>query len=137
MQRTNEDINQIIEDIRSLRVQAEDIRHQEDQLLQELSTLLDNLIIGNTPPPPPIPANVVEIAVATPVNSARDLQPGDRVRITNSISRLIGSRAATEEDRTCTVTRVTTTRRVLITTDTGINTWRYSTNLHFSPRNNE
>lgn len=137
MQQANEDINKIIKDIRSLRAQAEIIRHQENQLLQDLSDSLGNLIIGNSPTPPPIPSTVVEVAIATPVNSARDLQPGDRVRITNSISRLIGSRTATEEDRTCTVTRVTAARRVLITTDTGINTWRYSTNLHYSPRNNE
>ena len=137
MQQANEDMNQIIRDIRSLRAQAEIIRHQENQLLQDLSNLLGNLIIGNSPTPPPIPSTVVEVAIATPVNSARDLQPGDRVRITNSISRLIDSRTATEEDRTCTVTRVTAARRVLVTTDTGINTWRYSANLHYSPRTNE
>ena len=136
------EIQQLLQELSSLRIQAENIRHQETTVLQELTAL----IITENPPTndvatvPIVRATLIEEQEnddIQPVQRARDLRPGDRVRITNSVNNLVGNREPTDRDRLCTVRRVTSARRVLITTDSGINTWRYSTNLAHSPRQNE
>ena len=140
----NEEINRLIQEIVSLRIQGDNIRHQEQIAFQELTTLI---ITGS----PTHQAATVPVTRATlvveqepeeeqanlQIRSARDLRPGDRVRITNSVSSIARDRPETEEDRLCTVRRITAARRVLITTDSGINTWRYSANLSYSPRHDE
>ena len=144
--RTRE-IQQLLEQLTTLRIQVDELRHQETSVLQELSTLL---IIGNpTTDESNVPIATVPTVTATlvneeqeeedfrPVQRARNLRPGDRVRILNSVSNIVGDRPATDSDRICTVRRVTSARRVLITTDSGVNTWRYSNNLALSPRHHE
>ena len=123
-----QEIQSLVDELKSLRVQGESIRHKEDQVLQELHSLI---ITGNSAS---ATNNANSIVTASPivtarVISARDLQGGDRVRITNSISNITRGRDATELDRLCTVRRVTPARRVLVTTDSGVSTWRYSTNF--------
>ena len=75
----------------------------------------------------------VPIVTAIPVQDARELNAGDRVRITNDISQVRG-RPIQERDRLATVRSVTFLRRVYITTDSGIRTWRSAENLQHSPR---
>ena len=125
---SQQEIQSLVDELKSLRVQSESIRHKEDQVLQELHSLI---ITGNSVS---TTNNANSIVTASPivtarVISARDLQGGDRVRITNSISNIIRGRDASELDRLCTVRRVTPARRVLVTTDSGVLTWRYSKNL--------
>ena len=137
-------IQTLIEEFRTLRVQGEIIRHQEDRVLQELQSLL---IIGNTVsenqrvtiPASEPPAVIINtpVVVARRVNRARELQGGDRVRITNSITNIARGREATELDRLSTVRRVTPAKRVLLTTDSGVSTWRFSANLSRVIEDNE
>ena len=138
------DIQTLVEEFRSLRVHGENIRHQEDRVLQELRSLL---IIGNTvsenqrvtipASEPPAVAINIPVVVARRVHRARELQGGDRVRITNSITNITRGREATELDRLSTVRRVTPAKRVLLTTDSGVSTWRFSTNLSRVIEDNE
>ena len=140
----NTQIQTLIEEFRTLRVQGESIRHQEDRVLQELRSLL---IIGNTvsenqrvtipATEPPVVAINIPVVVARRVHRARELQGGDRVRITNSITNITRGREATELDRLSTVRRVTPAKRVLLTTDSGVSTWRFSTNLSRVIEDNE
>ena len=140
----NTQIQTLIEEFRTLRVQGESIRHQEDRVLQELRSLL---IIGNTvsenqrvtipATEPPVVTINIPVVVARRVHRARELQGGDRVRITNSITNITRGREATELDRLSTVRRVTPAKRVLLTTDSGVSTWRFSTNLSRVIEDNE
>ena len=135
MAERQEQLQSLIERLASLRVQGDIIRHQEHEALQELSLLITGSQLATEAVPIPVVATVVP--QERTIDNATDLQPGDRVRITNSISNLVRGRQPTERDRICIVRRVTPARRVLITTETGINTWRYSANLRYSPRHDE
>ena len=125
---SQQEIQSLVDELKSLRVQGESIRHKEDQVLQELHSLI---ITGNRVRATNSTTSIVTASpiVTARVISARDLQGGDRVRISNSISNTTRGRNASELDRLCTVRRVTPARRVLITTDSGVLTWRYSINL--------
>ena len=116
MTRKEEQIHSLIERLASLRVEGDIIRHQEREVLQELSVL----ITGN---------QLATQAIFVSIRSPRQLKQGDRVRINNSISSTVKGREPTESDRNSTVRDVTATRRILITTDSGIKTWRYASNL--------
>ena len=116
MTRKEEQIQSLIERLASLRVEGDIIRHQEREALQELSVL----ITGN---------QLATQAIFVPIRSPRQLKQGDRVRINNSISSTVKGREPTELDRTSTVRDVTAARRILITTDSGIKTWRYLSTL--------
>ena len=116
MTEREEQLQSLIERLASLRVQGDTIRHQECEALQELSVL----ITRNQPETQ---------AIFVPIKSPRQLKQGDRVRINNSVSSTVKGREPTELDRTSTVRDVTAARRILITTDSGIKTWRYASNL--------
>ena len=62
-----------------------------------------------------------------PILSPKDIQVGDRVRITNRLSHVKG-RSTTEEDARGTVTKITLVHLRLIT-DSGIDTSRIRKNL--------
>ena len=113
--RLNRDLEQLQNQINQLSLQRREIIERSTHLVGDLTQ------------------REIPVVVATPVRSARELRPGDRVRITNGISQ-IQSRPIQERDRLATVTRVSATRRIYITTDSGIETWRSARILHHSPR---
>ena len=122
---------QLIAELESLRTKR--IHLLEDGIGLRLKDLYH---ITGIPTPPPLDLTQAyesigfPIVEATLIVSPRDLQPGDRVRITNSVSRRTMGRTPTEQDRVYAVRRVVLqARRVLIATALGIATWRYTRNL--------
>ena len=114
----------LIEQLRQLRLQSATIRQQEEDILEQIQqraiqeAATRSVVLSE------------EIVIAQRVRSPRNLRVGDRVRITNSIDRLIKDRAPTEQDRLATVIEIRElSRRVVIRTDSNIVTWRYSKNL--------
>ena len=114
----------LIEQLRQLRLQSTTIRQQEEDILEQIQqraiqeAATRSVVLSE------------EIVIAQRVRSPRNLRVGDRVRITNSIDRLIKDRAPTEQDRLATVIEIREiSRRVVIRTDSNIVTWRYSKNL--------
>ena len=114
----------LIEQLRQLRIQSATIRQQEEDIFEQIRQRANQEAATRS---------VVlseEIVIAQRVRSPRNLRIGDRVRITNSIDRIIRGREPTEEDRLATVTEIREiSRRVVIRTDSNIITWRYSKNL--------
>ena len=90
MAERREQLQFLVERLVSLRVQGDTIRHQEHEALQELSFLITGSQLATEAVPIPVEATVVP--QERPINRATDLQAGDRVRITNSISNLIRDR---------------------------------------------
>ena len=75
-------------------------------------------------------ANDIELEDVDPPVDARELRPGDRVRIKNKIRRpaTAGPSWSETRERSATVTRVTVDQ-VHIITDNGTRTWRARNNL--------
>ena len=126
----NREIEALINELESLQLETSQLLRREEDVLRRLRE-----VVSNEDQTEPIVAVVVPSSPPSyqPISSPRDLQPGDRVRITNSISSIVRGRASTEADRNSTVRLVTATRRVLITTDSGVRTWRYCSNLSRLP----
>ena len=90
MAERQEQLQSLVERLASLRVQGDIIRRQEHEALQELSFLITGSQHATEAVPITVEATVVP--QERPINRATDLQAGDRVRITNSISNLIRDR---------------------------------------------
>ena len=124
---TNRGVEELIEQLKDLRLQGNLIREQEERVFNRLQESLQTTRATTVVAIPAEP-NTLER-----VKSPRNLKPGDRVKINNSIATITRGRAETTEDRNCTVREITSTRRILITTDSGIKTWRYASNLLHLP----
>ena len=112
----NRDLEALQNQVNQLTLQVQEVSDRSAQLIADLTN------------------QEVPIVVATPVRNTREVRPGDRVRIKNRISQITG-REIEERDRLATVTRVNVgLRRIYITTDSGIETWRAPKNLDHSPR---
>ena len=110
----NRDLEVLKDKINQLTLQVQEVSERSAQLVADLTN------------------QEIPIVVATPVRNTREVRPGDRVRIKNNISQVVG-RETQESDRLATVTSVGI-RRIYITTDSGIETWRAPKNLEHTPR---
>ena len=112
----NRDLQELQNLVNQLTLQVQEVSDRSAQLIADLTN------------------QEVPVVVATPVRNTREVRPGDRVRIKNKISQVTG-REVEERDRLATVTRVNVgRRRIYITTDSGIETWRAPKNLDHTPR---
>ena len=110
------------DDITSLQQSINQLNQEVQELIRRASNQVALLEAADVP-----------VVAAIPVHDVRELNSGDRVRITNNITQVRG-RPIQERDRLATVRRITLLRRVYITTDSGIETWRSAENLEHSPR---
>ena len=95
-----------------------------DELIKEL----ESLRISFRTRQEEILADLREAAFLEAEEEVTDYAVRDRVHITTTINSRPQGAAATEQDRTATVTRVTPTR-VYVRTDNGFHTWRARTNI--------
>ena len=116
------ELNRLEQELTRLRTNINELTEQVRELIGRATVQIAILAQDDIP-----------LVVATPIQDARELRTGDRVRITNNIQQVRG-RQIQERDRLATVRRVTLLRRVYITTDSGIETWRSADNLTHSPR---
>ena len=99
-------VDDLIRELENLRIQQARSRVRQEEILSELreEVLLE----------------------AEPTNT--DFEVGERVRITTTKNSRPHGTAATERDRTGTVTRVTSSR-IYVRTDNGFHTWRARSNV--------
>lgn len=133
MPNTNgETLDTLLNQLKNLRIKEDRIRAEQNQILLQISELRGAQRTRND-------QEVVnakrEAQNATPLSHATIFRAGDRVKIINKIKKPCDWKGpwnptVAAKHRLATVTDVsTTTDRVCIRTDTGIDTWRVSRNL--------
>ena len=110
---TDNELHQLVEDLRELHLKSERIIRRIDQISREKA------------PNKPTPKAKAEGDSAKPT----DFKYGDKVFITNTIRHIPLTRRATVEDRAGTVSRPITSNRIYLTTIKGEETWRLGKNL--------
>jgi hypothetical protein len=127
---SNEDIKKLITELKGLRLREIEVLNSLERAIAEQNNTNNNSTDRgyNTHT-----ANTVMVVEAEPATT-NIYQVGDRVAITNSITRPL-NRSTNIGDQTAVVTSVVG-RRVYIRTSNNTNTWRAPQNLRFR-RNNE